>query len=98
MSIHAHSIYPCIYHGNKILLLYVSAEWRLAPDLLRRHPRIGRLRSFSVPGVRSWVMPDFQNYLIFYLPRRNGIDVIRVLHGARNLDNLIAQTDLLSSS
>ena len=23
-------------------------------ELLRRHPRIGRLRTFSVAGVRSW--------------------------------------------
>src|ERR1035437_2881678 len=32
MSVHAHSIYPCIYTGNKILLPYLSAEWRLAPE------------------------------------------------------------------
>jgi plasmid stabilization system protein ParE len=30
-------------------------------ELIKRHPRIGRLRSFSVPGVRSWVIPDFRN-------------------------------------
>jgi len=31
MSVHANSIYPCIYTGHKKLLLYLSAEWRLAP-------------------------------------------------------------------
>jgi hypothetical protein len=32
MSIHAHSIYLCIYTGHKKLRLYLSAEWCLAPD------------------------------------------------------------------
>jgi len=34
-------------------------------DLLTQHPRVGRLRSFSQPGVRSWRVPGFENYLIF---------------------------------
>jgi len=33
----------------------------------------------------------FENYLIFYLPHSGGMDVIRVLHGARDIDNLFAQ-------
>jgi toxin ParE1/3/4 len=60
-------------------------------ELLRRHPRIGRLRSFSVPGVRSWVMPDFQNYLIFYLPTATEVQILAVLHGARDLASALAQ-------
>jgi toxin ParE1/3/4 len=60
-------------------------------DLLRRHPRIGRLRSFSVPGVRSWLIPDFQNYLIFYLPTGTEVQILAVLHGARDLASALAQ-------
>jgi len=29
-------------------------------DLLTQHPRVGRLRSFSQPGVRSWRVPGFE--------------------------------------
>jgi toxin ParE1/3/4 len=60
-------------------------------ELLRRHPRIGRLRSFSVPGVRSWIIPDFQNYLIFYLPTGTEVQILAVLHGARDLASALAQ-------
>jgi toxin ParE1/3/4 len=59
-------------------------------ELLRQHPRIGRLRSFSVPGVRSWVIPDFQNYLVFYLPTGAEIQILAVLHGARDLASALA--------
>ena len=60
-------------------------------ELIRRHPRIGRLRSFSVVGVRSWVIPDFQRYLIFYLPTGTEVQILAVLHGARDLARALAQ-------
>ncbi|HXP59866.1 MAG TPA: type II toxin-antitoxin system RelE/ParE family toxin [Dongiaceae bacterium] len=60
-------------------------------ELIRRHPRIGRLRSFSVVGMRSWVIPDFQNYLIFYLPTGTEVQVLAVLHGARDLASALAE-------
>jgi len=59
-------------------------------EILKRHPRIGRLRSFSVTGVRSWVIPDFQNYLIFYLPTETELQILAVLHGARDLASALA--------
>ena len=40
-------------------------------------------RSDIVPGVRSFPVG---NYLIFYRETGQGIEIIRVLHGARNLD------------
>jgi plasmid stabilization system protein ParE len=35
-------------------------------NFLARHPEIGRLRSFSVAGVRSFRVPGFDKYLVFY--------------------------------
>jgi toxin ParE1/3/4 len=60
-------------------------------ELLQRHPRIGRVRSFSLPGVRSCVIPDFQNYLIFYLFTGGEVQILAVLHGARDLSSALAQ-------
>ena len=51
---------------------------KAAFDLLKRHPGIGRLRSFSLPGVRSWSVPDFTDYLIFYLPRSAEVQILHV--------------------
>ena len=38
------------------------------------------------PKLRSWPIKNFENYLIFYTPTTRGIRVLRVLHGARNLE------------
>src|ERR1039457_6437252 len=51
MSVHAHSIYPCIYTVHKTPLLYLSAEWRLAPLGTRGHlPVPSRARVSQLQG------------------------------------------------
>ncbi len=52
---------------------------------LARHPLIGRARPELLTDLRS--LP-FGRYVIFYLPRKRGIEVVRVLHGARDLKPL----------
>jgi toxin ParE1/3/4 len=37
-----------------------------------------------------WPIGGFEKYLIFYLPLPDGIDVIRVVHGARDIERLFA--------
>jgi len=51
--------------------------------LLARRPKIGRARPELYPDLRSFVVGK---YVVFYLPLTNGIDVIRVLHGARDIE------------
>ena len=51
-------------------------------ELLATQPMLGRTRDEIAQGIRS--LP-FGRYLIFYAAQSNGIDVIRVLHGARDI-------------
>ncbi len=51
--------------------------------LLAIQPLMGRTRDELERGVRS--LP-FGRYVIFYMPTDVGIDVVRVLHGARDID------------
>lgn len=37
-------------------------------------------------GVRVLPIAGFVNYLIFYRPAENGIEIIRVLHAKRDID------------
>jgi len=37
-------------------------------------------------GLRVFRVKGFPNHLVFYLEHRNGIDIVRVVHGARDLD------------
>jgi toxin ParE1/3/4 len=60
------------------------------------HPHSGVLYDSGIArlkGLRRFPVKGFENYLVFYLPHRTGIDVIRVLHGARDIDNVFAQEE-----
>ena len=60
--------------------------------LLLSRPRAGRAREFRSPrahGLRSWVVSGFESYLIFYRPQPGGIEVVRFIHGARDIPSLI---------
>ena len=61
--------------------------------LLAAHPQIGAKGGFRhAPGVRKWVIHNFPNYLLFYQEQPDGVLVIRLLHGARDLPPLIPPT------
>jgi toxin ParE1/3/4 len=43
--------------------------------------------------MRRLPVRGFDHYWIFYVPRPGGIDIIRVLHGARDIDNIFAEEE-----
>jgi plasmid stabilization system protein ParE len=47
---------------------------------------MGRLRSELAEGVRSW--PTSTRYILFYVPAKDGVTVLRVLHHARDIPNV----------
>jgi toxin ParE1/3/4 len=59
-------------------------------ELLAAMPGVGREWDSPLPhlaGIRVYPMPEgFRNYLIFYRPVQDGIEVLTILHGARDLD------------
>ena len=61
---------------------------RATEELLLATPGIGSSRDYGNPalvGMRWHPVRGFRKYLVFYVPRSDGIEVVRVLHGARNL-------------
>jgi len=57
-------------------------------------PNIGALRDFQNPklaGLRSWPISGFENYLIFYRPTSTEVQILRVIHGARDLERALTQ-------
>jgi toxin ParE1/3/4 len=65
---------------------FLAAAWSSFKKLAQQ-PRSGpeiRLGHAQLGGLRRWRIKGFENVLIFYLPRADGISVVRVLHGARN--------------
>ena len=59
---------------------------------LAGQPMIGTpltLRHPGLAGMRKWRVKDFDNHLIFYQPRPDGVSIVRVLHAARDWWSLL---------
>jgi len=54
-------------------------------QVLGRQPGLGRRREELAPGMQSF---PFGRYIIFYHVIANTIEVVRVLHGARDVESL----------
>jgi len=56
--------------------------------LLAQQPNLGwqsRLRRTALKCLRVFRVTGFEHMLIFYRPLPDGVDILRVVHGSRNL-------------
>ncbi len=59
-------------------------------ELLMQHPELGRLRKDLKPdGIRSFGVPDFRNYLLFYLIKGEELVLLRLRYGGMDLPRLL---------
>jgi toxin ParE1/3/4 len=59
---------------------------------LSRMPFLGRPREVKEPrlhGLRSIGIRGFRKYLIFYIPMSDHLVIVRVLHGARDIERVL---------
>ncbi len=64
-------------------------------DLLARQPSVGSPRNAvdaGVSGLRTWPLARFP-YVVCYLSEASAVDVLRVLHTARDLWAVLAEGD-----
>jgi toxin ParE1/3/4 len=57
-------------------------------------PEPGPVRQCRNPrllGIRMWPVPDFRNYLIFYRIAADEVQILRVLHAARDLESALEE-------
>jgi toxin ParE1/3/4 len=90
-------IYSYFFERSEQTAQNFLAETRQAFDLILRMPGIGRRWSSPIPelatlGVTS-VSRRFRDYLIFYRPTSEGIEIVTVLHGARDLAKILESLD-----
>jgi len=86
-----HFLYLAEEAGNDVALRFLDAT-RACFDHLLESPEIGTLRIFKNPeleGLRMFPVRGFEMHLVFYRPAHWGIDVIRVLHGARDIERIL---------
>jgi toxin ParE1/3/4 len=61
---------------------------------LCRHPQSGHpvlADSPRLAGLRFALVPGFERYLVFHIPSPGWIEVVRVLHGARDLEHILGE-------
>ena len=82
-------------HGDYIFERNPSAALRFADavnetiKMLLRNPNLGeRLSTDSSGQIRFRTISGFKNYLIFYRRVDTVLEIIRVLHGARDYEDL----------
>jgi toxin ParE1/3/4 len=54
-------------------------------EVLARFPKGGTARPELAPGLRCY---SVGNYVIYFRPGKTGIEIARVLHGARDVNSL----------
>lgn len=63
--------------------------------LLAAQPEMGGtfcVRKPELQGMRRFPVSDgFEKMLLFYFPLKDGVDLIRVIHGSRDLERLLAE-------
>jgi len=67
-------------NADKFLDRIQEGCWALA-----EFPHMGTSRSELRAGLRS---QSVGNYIIFYFPLEDGVDIVRVLHGSREIKSL----------
>ena len=56
-------------------------------DDLAGQPMMGApltLKRPELAGLRKWRVKDFDNHMIFYMPRPDGVSIVRVLYATRD--------------
>lgn len=81
----AHILYLNRKAGAEVALRLVDSVEE-ALGRLEQFPQLGRLRHFRQPGLRSWMIPGFRRWLLFYVPTNDGIRLYRVIHSAMDLE------------
>lgn len=72
---------------------YVEAVSAILEHIVRM-PGMGATRDYRNPrlaGLRMIPVPGFDNFLVFYLVTPGTIDIVRVLHGARDIRKILSR-------
>ncbi len=74
-----------------VALRFLDSFWSTA-DGIREFPEIGVLRYTDHPrlkNVRIFAIKRFEKYLIFYRVSETAIEVLRVLHSAQEIEEIL---------
>jgi len=77
-------------HNEEVAFRFLRAS-KETFKLLATRPEMGKMTVHRNPllvGVRVFPVKNFKRYLVFYRPIQDGIEVVRVIHGTRDIPRL----------
>ena len=84
------AIWWFIAEDNRNAADQVEREILATCHRLAKHPRMGTKRQDITPlPVRFWTVTKFPNYVIVYRPETVPLQVVAVLHGKRDLKEVL---------
>ena len=92
-DLESHVDYLTDNQGPELAERFILAVYD-AFETLSENLQIGAPRRFSGPalsGLRIWPIPGSERWLIFYIPADTTVQIVRVLHGARDLPTILDQ-------
>jgi plasmid stabilization system protein ParE len=86
------AIWCTIAEDNRGAAEQVEMEILATCRRLARHPRMGTKRQdVTMLPVRFWTIPRFPNYVIVYRPETVPLQVVAILHGKRDLKEVLEE-------
>lgn len=79
-----HFVYLAENAGLAVADRFLSCAEATFGDLAQQ-PMMGaplNLKRPELANIRKWRVKDFDNHLVFYEPRPDGVSIVRVLHAA----------------
>ena len=74
---------------------YIAVVHKTCNGLLI-HPRQGAVYDSGIKrlqGMRRLPVSGFKKYLIFYIPQHDRVSIVRVLHGARDVEAILDEEE-----
>jgi toxin ParE1/3/4 len=81
-----------LVHGSEALSERFEAAVEKTFAWILENPRSGAPRESLSPrlsGLRTWPVRGFEKHLVFYRETEEAVDVVRVLHGARDVEAIV---------
>jgi toxin ParE1/3/4 len=80
-------------HNHAAAVRFLQAA-EAAYEKLAAMPELGERQHFRREGLaklRAWQVRGFENYVVYYRPIEEGIEVVRVLHAARDAATILEE-------
>jgi len=87
-------IYTRIARDNPGVAERFVAAFESQTKFLARNPGAGGMiepEPARYPRARSWPLTGYRNYLLIFRPVDAGVEVVRVMHGARDIHAALAE-------